>query len=209
MDVAKLSAEDEDGDALTGGYILKVDKVTAEDFALRPAFELPPRGLRGQPTTQLLYHYPKPRDITEAQRDYARGWMSDFEARLASPDYEDRDRGYRSVIDEESFIDYLFVNEITKNVDAYRLSTYLYKERDSDGGRLHMGPVWDYNLALANARLRRRRRGGELGIRFRPLPPGRRLSTTVLVPAPLDVGGLSPKHGPAVARPTYRGRGPE
>ena len=151
VDVAKLTPADASGDALTGGYILKVDKVTGEDFGLDPAFRLPPRKLRGQAETQLLYHYPKPRNITPEQRRYIRDWMREFEARLAGPDFEDETLGYAPLIDERSFIDYLFVNEVTKNVDAYRLSTYLYKERDSDGGRLHMGPVWDYNLALANA----------------------------------------------------------
>ena len=151
VDVAKLTPADATGDALTGGYILKVDKVTGEDFGHDPAFRLPPRQLRGQPETQLLYHYPKPRNITPAQRRYIRAWMQAFEERLAGPDFEDEALGYAPLIDERSFVDYLFVNEITKNVDAYRLSTYLYKARDRDGGRLHMGPVWDFNLALANA----------------------------------------------------------
>ena len=149
--VAKLSPADTVGDALTGGYILKVDKVTGEDFSLDPSFRLPPRGLRGQTETQLLYHYPKPRDISPPQRRYIRAWMTQFEARLASAAFEDPVAGYRPLVDERSFVDYLFVNEVTKNVDAYRLSTYVYKERDSEGGRLHMGPVWDYNLALSNA----------------------------------------------------------
>jgi hypothetical protein len=44
----------------------------------------------------------------------------------------------------------MWVNELTKNIDAYRLSTYMYKDKDSDGGKLKMGPVWDFNLAFAN-----------------------------------------------------------
>jgi hypothetical protein len=43
------------------------------------------------------------------------------------------------------------VNELTKNIDGYFLSYFLYKEKDSDGGLLHMGPLWDYNLAFGNA----------------------------------------------------------
>ena len=49
------------------------------------------------------------------------------------------------------FIDYFIVNEFSKNVDGYRLSTFLHKERDSIGGKLRMGPVWDYDLAWHNA----------------------------------------------------------
>jgi len=25
----------------------------------------------------------------------------------------------------------------------------MYKKRDSDGGKIHMGPIWDFNLHLA------------------------------------------------------------
>jgi hypothetical protein len=35
--------------------------------------------------------------------------------------------------------------------DTTRLSTYFYKERDSKGGKIKMGPVWDYNLSFGNA----------------------------------------------------------
>ncbi|MEC7850097.1 MAG: CotH kinase family protein, partial [Candidatus Neomarinimicrobiota bacterium] len=51
----------------------------------------------------------------------------------------------------ESFIDVSFLGEISKNVDAYRLSAYMYKDKDSVDGRLTMGPIWDYNLAFGNA----------------------------------------------------------
>jgi hypothetical protein len=43
------------------------------------------------------------------------------------------------------------MSEISKNVDAYRLSAYMYKDKDSEDGRLTMGPIWDYNLAFGNA----------------------------------------------------------
>ena len=49
-----------------------------------------------------------------------------------------------------SFLDYLIISELTKNVDAYRLSTFLYKDSDLNDGLLTMGPIWDYNLSLGN-----------------------------------------------------------
>ena len=38
-----------------------------------------------------------------------------------------------------------------RNVDGYRLSTFLHKQAEADGGLLEMGPVWDFNLAFDNA----------------------------------------------------------
>jgi hypothetical protein len=46
---------------------------------------------------------------------------------------------------------YIILQEICKNVDGYRLSTFLSKDRDSKDGRIHAGPVWDFNLAFGNA----------------------------------------------------------
>ena len=43
------------------------------------------------------------------------------------------------------------MNELSKNIDGYRLSTYMYKDRDDNGGKLTIGPFWDYNLAFGNA----------------------------------------------------------
>jgi len=50
-----------------------------------------------------------------------------------------------------SFIDYFLVTELSKNVDGYRISTFLHKQHSSQGGKLIAGPFWDYNIAWGNA----------------------------------------------------------
>jgi spore coat protein CotH len=52
---------------------------------------------------------------------------------------------YAQFIDVASFVDYLIVNELTRNVDAYVRSAYYHKDRDQ---RLEAGPLWDYNFSL-------------------------------------------------------------
>lgn len=54
-------------------------------------------------------------------------------------------------IDFASFADYILVNEIAKNIDAYRLSTFFHKLHEQDNPRLMAGPVWDFNLAFGNS----------------------------------------------------------
>ena len=41
--------------------------------------------------------------------------------------------------------------EMSKNVDGYDLSTFLNKDRESVGGKLRFGPIWDYNLGFGNS----------------------------------------------------------
>ncbi|MEL6969705.1 MAG: CotH kinase family protein [Bacteroidota bacterium] len=45
----------------------------------------------------------------------------------------------------DAFTDFLLINEFTKNSDGYKLSSYIHKHRDSDGGRLNAGPIWDFD----------------------------------------------------------------
>lgn len=54
---------------------------------------------------------------------------------------------YSELIDEESFIDWFIVEELFKNVDSGYSSVFLTKDT---GGKLKMGPVWDFDLSTSN-----------------------------------------------------------
>jgi hypothetical protein len=56
--------------------------------------------------------------------------------------------GYAAYIDPASFIDFQWVVEMSKNIDGYRLSNYLHKDRN---GKLKTEPIWDWNLSFGNA----------------------------------------------------------
>ena len=85
------------------------------------------------------------------QLDYIEHFVDSFEYALAGPNFSDTLIGYSKYIDVNSFIDFYIVNELSKDIDAYRLSSYLYKDRNDNGGKLTMGPLWDFNLAFGNA----------------------------------------------------------
>jgi hypothetical protein len=92
---------------------------------------------------------PKPTKITSAQRGWLTNHLNRFEQALYGPDFRNPTNGYAAFIDVDSFIDqHLFV-EATKNIDGFRFSTYFTKDR---GGKLKMGPIWDWNLSFGNAR---------------------------------------------------------
>ena len=147
VDISQLGPDEITGDDLTGGYIVKIDKWDGETndgwYSESP--------LGGFDGVWYQYHYPKPDDIVEEQRDYIMDYITDFETLMASESYDDPGAGYYEQVNLESFIDVSLMSEISKNVDAYRLSAYMYKDKDSEDGRLTMGPIWDYNLAFGNA----------------------------------------------------------
>lgn len=93
--------------------------------------------------TYFLYEYPKSDEISSAQKQYIQNYIHDFETALLQDDFSTDQRTYTAFIDLDSFVDFFIINEITGNVDGYRISTYLHKDRD---GKLKMGPIWDLNI---------------------------------------------------------------
>jgi hypothetical protein len=150
VDINKLDPDENSGNNLSGGYIIKIDKSTGSGNGGWTSTYTPP-GRNGNQTIYFQYDYPKDADITSQQKTYIQQVLSNFEGTLARNNFADPVQGYSQYIDVNSFIDFFIANEVSKNVDGYRLSTYLHKQRDSDGGKLRMGPIWDFNLGFGNA----------------------------------------------------------
>ncbi len=149
VNISKLGPEETTGDDLTGGYILKFDKfdgLVSDGFP--SAYPASPGGIPGG--TIYQYHYPKPDEIVPEQKAYIQNYIANFEDIMSSPSFADSVSGYRSVLDVPSVIQMIFIQEMSRNVDGYRLSTFMYKDSDSIDSRLHLGPVWDFNLGFSN-----------------------------------------------------------
>ena len=140
VDIAKLDADDLAGDSLTGGYILRMDWLDNPQ-----GFESDYNSQGGNPMFYQWY-YPKAENIKPQQANYIKDWMSTFEEARYSDDYEN-DQGirYTDYIDVNSFTDFLLINEFSKNADGYKLSSYVHKDKDSKGGKLVAGPIWDFD----------------------------------------------------------------
>lgn len=143
VNISKLNATDISGDAVTGGYIFSIDKDANAWFS---NYTSGPSG-----RIQFSYVYPKETAIVNEQKTYLRSYVDSFETSVYNAYYQDKQIGWRKFADENSFIDYFIVNEVSRNVDGYRISTFLYKDKNSKGGKIFAGPVWDYDLGFRNA----------------------------------------------------------
>ena len=142
VNISKLNPDESEGDDLTGGYILKFDWFFTGDNI--GGFQSNNDGIT------YNYHYPKPSDIVPEQEEYIQNYIDNFENIMLSPNYTNSSTGYPSKMNVESFVDFILVQELAKNVDAYRLSTYIYKDKESVDDRLTAGPVWDFNHGFGN-----------------------------------------------------------
>ena len=143
VDIATLNPDEVSADDVAGGYIIKIDYYNDSD-SWQSSF--PPLGYADK-KVHFVYHYPKPDDINEAQKAYISEFINDFEETLYSPNTADRNRKLYDLIDVGSFIDYFVIGELSRNVDAYKKSSYFHKDKN---GKLHAGPVWDFDWAWKN-----------------------------------------------------------
>ena len=148
VNISKNKPED-----ISGGYIIKIDKPTGDgdSFNSDIAFmsEYTSAGIKGiNKNPVFLYEYPKNEDISSDQKEYIQNYIQDFENALASENFQSEEDGYKQFINTDTFIDFFLLNEISRNVDGYRISTFMNKDK---GGKLNMGPIWDFNIAFGNA----------------------------------------------------------
>lgn len=141
VNIANLTPNDTIGDQLTGGYVLKIDRNTGAGSYFTAI----------NSGAGVVFDDPDGAALLPVQKAYIENYVNSFEQALSSPNFADPDSGYQRYIDRESFMDFFIANEFSNNVDGYRLSTFFYKDKDSRGGKLTMGPLWDFNLTLGNA----------------------------------------------------------
>lgn len=146
LNLATLNQTDISGDELTGGYIFSIDKEPNGWFS---SYSVPNSIDGGK--RQYSYVYPKPDSIQPLQKAYIKSVVDKFEDVAASRDFQDPQIGLRKYIDYPSFVDYHIIDELSRNVDGYRLSTYFHKDKDSKSPLIFAGPVWDFDIAFHNA----------------------------------------------------------
>ena len=128
-----------------GGFILNEDRTGGENFFKSSVYGV-----------NLDYDDPGTEITVGGVPEIKTAWNA-FETALNSSDFANPASAnyYGNYIDVKSFVDDYLLEEMTRNVDAYWLSTYWTKAADTvvngvvtQRGLISAGPVWDFNLAL-------------------------------------------------------------
>lgn len=133
VNVSKIEKTDNNSINLTGGYITKSDRA---NIGASPTWIIE--------ETNFIHVLPKPENATVEQTEYIKGEFERFGDNLYKYDLEN---GFQTIIDVPSFVDFMLVNELTSNADAYQYSTFFHKDK---GGKLRAGPIWDLNLTFGS-----------------------------------------------------------
>ena len=149
VNVVEMKPGDNEGDALTGGYLLELDfhydnKVQWKD----PHGGGIPFGIKS----------PDEDEVTPEQTAYIKQYVYDAAEALYGPDFKDPEKGYAKYIDVDSFIDYWLVYEVMGNHELGNPgSVYMHKDK---GGKLTAGPCWDFDWGVLSYKTSPRARRG-------------------------------------------------
>jgi len=138
VDIAKLEPMDTNNPAITGGYMMKVDRADADERTLSAG------GLG------MVYVEPSMKDYAAypgraLQESYLAGYFNSFYSALNSANWTNPATGYAAWIDVDSWIDHHILNVAALSSDALRLSAYFFKDREK---KIEMGPLWDFDRGL-------------------------------------------------------------
>jgi hypothetical protein len=140
VDVVKILPTDNLQPVLSGGYITKADKTTGGDpvaWTMKTYFDYP---------VEYIHALPKPEEVSSTQTGYIKSVFASLELQAYNDNVSLRD-GFPTIIDIPSFINYMIINELSSNSDAYMFSTFFHKDRN---GKLRAGPIWDCDLTFGN-----------------------------------------------------------
>ena len=139
VDIDQLEAENLTPPSITGGYLLKIDRLDPGDSGISAG------------GVTIGHVDPKERDLRLAQRrpqqTYIRDYFNAYTKALSSTNWLDPNLGYRAYFDVEAAIDFHVLEVLSGNVDTLVLSTYFHKPRN---GRITFGPHWDFDRALGS-----------------------------------------------------------
>ncbi len=90
-----------------------------------------------------VVNYPNSEDLTPDMISFITDKVTTFDTALYSGSLPD----YRDQFDMASFTDIILLNGLTRNPDFFLASTFINSNYNDP---LHLGPVWDFNIALGN-----------------------------------------------------------
>lgn len=155
VDIAALNPTENTGPGVTGGYMVSINKSNEAEQVIGAGLTYM-RNMRqftsditltGGMTTFL--DYPEISAVTPLQLSYIEGYLKSVEDAIYGAGFRHpvTNLPYSDYIGVDTFIDFHLAQTVPQNIDALRLSTFFYKEKN---GKLKAGPVWDFDRAMAS-----------------------------------------------------------
>jgi len=141
VDVPRLAPTDTNTPAITGGYVLKIDRADADERTFNAGSQT------------IVFVEPQMKDFNfypgrALQQNYLAGYFNSFFSALTGVNWTNPVTGYAAWIDVDAWVDHHILNVVSLSCDALRLSAYFFKDRE---GKIAMGPLWDFDRSLGTS----------------------------------------------------------
>ena len=142
IEKSKIDIAEADADNLTGGYLIEKDVAQKIDFSDDLWFNCP--YWANQSKDYFVLKAPEPED--DELKAAMRGYLEEYMQRVHDSIMGISGEAYTDYVDTSSWVDFIIVQEIAKNIDGnFKSSCYMYKDRDDD--HLYMTALWDFDFA--------------------------------------------------------------
>ncbi|MGC3959139.1 MAG: CotH kinase family protein [Verrucomicrobiota bacterium] len=141
VNVPRLTPSDTNTPAITGGYVLKIDRADADERTVTAGSQT------------MVFVEPQMKDYSTypgraLQQNYLAGYFNSFYSALTGVNWTNPVTGYAAWIDVDAWVDHHILNVLSLSSDALRFSAYFFKDRDK---KIEMGPLWDFDRGLGTS----------------------------------------------------------
>ena len=126
------------GDAPPYSYLLRFDRLKERNFVTTDQ------------NHDVVVDYPKGKQWDDIHKKNLLDYLNAFEKKLFGGAGPVAGAAALDDVDMTSLVDFIIMQELAKNIDAYEYSCFFYLPA---GGRLTFGPVWDMDIAYGNVDL--------------------------------------------------------
>lgn len=133
----------EEGDLITS-YLFRI---ASHANPLKTVAPFTTYTLRLESNRSIELLYPPLRYQSQHVQDYVTSDIAEIERFLFSSEMYADPTKWHDYLDVNSFVDYYILQEFLGNNDTFIESTYFYRDLR---GKLHIGPVWDFNNVFDN-----------------------------------------------------------
>ena len=137
VNIDEMETSDISSEALTGGYLWEIDAYADQEVSW----------FNSNHNIPVTIKSPDEEDITPEQSKYVADFFNKMEETVYATYFDNKDYGWRSILDAETFLKHFLIGELSGNTDTY-WSVYQYKKRGED--KAYTGPVWDFDIAFDN-----------------------------------------------------------
>ncbi|MBO4847754.1 MAG: CotH kinase family protein [Clostridia bacterium] len=141
----KIDIDEASADDLTGGYLIEKDIDGKIDYSADQWFNCPYWANQSKDYFVLKEPEPDDSELRSQMLSYLENYMQDLHDAVMGTSGEP----YTRYVDVDSWIDFIIVQELSKNIDG-NLKTSCYMVKKSQDDKLYLTAPWDFDLAYGN-----------------------------------------------------------